>query len=102
MDDKPCLCTDCRNIHTEDVIEELEQRIDDIKPPTPPDRIVIQRKIGTRDRDGLIDTDIVLCFLPDNDCTPFATWEASHENGATFQGHYFDSLEDALTDFSDR
>lgn len=57
------------------------------------------------ERDGLVPAEIVLCFLPHNSVTPYATWQ---RNTAEFQssywGHYFqaDELDAAMADFFKR
>jgi len=68
-----------------------------------PQRIQLARKPKRRDSDGMNDSDIILVFLPWNRCTPFATWEANlTEDRATYHGHYFDSLRNALEDYETR
>ncbi len=42
--------------------------------------------------------DIVLCLLPDNDVTPFATW-AINDGGDTFHGDYFRDIDSAMSSF---
>ena len=74
----------------------------------PSDRIVIQRKESTRDQPGLLDSDIVLCFLPENATTPFVTWmqtldKKPGDGTARYcRGHYCESLEEALQDYATR
>jgi hypothetical protein len=42
--------------------------------------------------------DIVLCFIPHNDVTPFATW-AIGGDGDTFHGDYFRDIDSAMSGF---
>ncbi len=89
--------------HLAHAMKDHLQGMEDPEPaPRPPERIEIARKPATRDRNGLIDTDIVLVFLEGNECTPFVTWECGHKSNITFQGHYFESLSDATEDFETR
>jgi hypothetical protein len=55
--------------------------------------------------EGLQDADIVLCHLPYNDVTPYATWQLfPGEYGGTVWGHYFRADEEAaaIKDFQTR
>jgi methenyltetrahydromethanopterin cyclohydrolase len=46
---------------------------------------------------------IVLCVLPHNDTTPFATWQYNEPDAAdTYWGHYFNELHRAVFDYERR
>jgi len=45
-------------------------------------------------------SEIVLCFLPHNLTTPYATWQKHKDD--TFWGHYFTTVEEATEDFQTR
>src|SRR5262245_13774409 len=47
-------------------------------------------------------SEIVLCYLPHNDITPFATWQRNTADGDTYWGHYFDDIKVAEHDFDTR
>jgi hypothetical protein len=54
---------------------------------------------------GLVPAEIVLCFLPHNDVTPFATWQRNTaEFEGTYWGHYFgpNEADAAIADFKTR
>jgi hypothetical protein len=56
-------------------------------------------------RPGAVPAEIVLCHLPDNEVTPFVTWQANtQEFASTYWGHYFraDEADKALVDFFNR
>lgn len=46
--------------------------------------------------------EIVLCFLPHNKLTPYATWQRNIEENSTYWGHYFQTVEEATKDFQTR
>lgn len=54
------------------------------------------------DRAGLLKAEIVLCHIPHNRHTPYATWQRNIEEDATYWGHYFDDRYDAEADFKTR
>ncbi len=37
---------------------------------------------------GCMDAEIVLCHLPHNSHTPYATWQRNIEDGGCYWGHY--------------
>lgn len=47
---------------------------------------------------------VILCELPTNSVTPYATWITSDLQGTTprFSGHYFRTLPEARRDFAGR
>jgi len=47
------------------------------------------------------DKRIVLCYLPDNTYTPFASWRVDSE-GNCYWGHYASNAQDASEDFVHR
>lgn len=53
---------------------------------------------------GLMDAEIVLVHMPDNEVTPFATWQRNLQDGGTYWGHYFgpDEGDEAVKDFMTR
>jgi hypothetical protein len=51
---------------------------------------------------GLVDAAIVLCYLPHNDVTPFATWQMNTGTRETYWGHYFETLSEAEDDYVHR
>jgi len=56
-------------------------------------------------RAGLVPAEIVLCYLPHNEVTPFATWQRNTEEfQSTYWGHYFRAteLDAAINDFMKR
>ena len=53
-------------------------------------------------RPGMLSAEIVLCYLPDNNATPFVTWQRNIEDGSTYWGHYFKTEHEALADFGKR
>lgn len=64
----------------------------------------LQRKLKSRGIE-IISVDaisnIVLCHLPYNECTPYVTWEFN-DQGDTFGGHYFEDIDAARDDFNNR
>ena len=50
------------------------------------------------------DQGVVLCQLPGNDCTPYATWRYYVPQGmqSTSWGHYFKDEKEAYEDFKER
>lgn len=66
-------------------------------------------KVGRVLRNGSIvldyhfeeDDGYVLCLLPNNSLTPYATWAISRDLD-TFWGNYFQELEEALDNFKKR
>lgn len=44
---------------------------------------------------------VVLCHLPDDKATPFATWRVGR-NGHCYWGHYHTTLTEAAKDFNER
>jgi hypothetical protein len=82
------------------------------------ERVILQRKESTRDQGAVLDSDIILAFVPDNH-EPFITWVQvldQHDEGRaemfgqdndrvksyTISGHYFMTLREALDDFDNR
>jgi hypothetical protein len=53
-------------------------------------------------RPGTVSACIVLCYLPDNDVTPFATWQMNTADRSTYWGHYFEELAEAESDYVHR
>jgi len=56
-------------------------------------------------RDGNVPAEIILCYLPHNRVTPWATWQRNtQEFEGTYWGHYFgpDEEEKARKDFNTR
>ena len=49
----------------------------------------------------LHDLGVVLCHLPDNSCTPYATWRVD-DHGNCYWGHYARALDDARIHFMAR
>lgn len=47
---------------------------------------------------------VILCELPTNSATPYATWVTENLDATTprFSGHYFRNLTDAQRDFTNR
>jgi len=70
--------------------------------PTLPGRIYLARRENERNKNGIMDNDIVLVHLPNNSCTPFVTWLQTLDNQATMHGHYFETITEAVEDFTDR
>jgi hypothetical protein len=64
-------------------------------------RITLKTKVLPR-RNGAMDAEIVLVHLPDNNATPYVTWQRNSADGATYWGHYFATLDKALADFEAR
>ena len=63
-----------------------------------PDRLYLERAAHPLfGKDGI---EIVLAFLPHNDCTPYVTW--NHKDGADDSGEYFHRLPEALEGFLKR
>ena len=69
-------------------------------------RIILSRKKKDRNANGTLDSDIVICFLPDNTATPFVTWVMTHATETIprgfHHGHYFTKIIDAANDFEGR
>ena len=63
---------------------------------------VIKRRPRNGVERGTMAADIVLCFLPHNSVTPFATWQINVADGDTYWGHYFDDITEAEKDFEAR
>lgn len=51
---------------------------------------------------GTMAAEIVVCFLPDNPATPFATWQRNTRDGGTYWGHYESDLPAAWADYQER
>lgn len=53
---------------------------------------------------GKVSAEIVLCFVPGNEATPFVTWQRNLDDESTYWGHYFGpaDLGEAVTDFAKR
>ena len=66
-------------------------------------RVYLAKKRYSRDASD-VHLDVVLCYLPDNPSTPFATWARNVTDPApgTFWGHYSADLQEAICDFSSR
>lgn len=62
-------------------------------------------KPGSRLRNGAIVVEqrrsIVLCIIPDNDATPYATWALGGQ-GDTFFGDYYRTLDEAISGLVER
>jgi len=56
------------------------------------------------DRRGAAAAEIVLCYLPHNEITPFCTWQRNVADGSTYWGHYFNGKEfdRAFADWKER
>ena len=50
--------------------------------------------------DGYLD--IVLCYLPTNNGTPYVTWIYNHSDGGFHEGHYHERINDAIPEFLER
>lgn len=64
----------------------------------------LQRNLKSRGIELIsVDTisNIVLCHLPHNECTPYVTW-GFNEEGDTFWGNYFVDINTAREDYNDR
>jgi hypothetical protein len=47
-------------------------------------------------------TEVILCELPDNKVTPWATWQRNMITGDTYWGHYHSDEFEAYRDFKER
>jgi len=66
---------------------------------------LIKMRRPLRHNGGLVPAEIVLCFLPHNEVTPFATWQRNTaEFEGTYWGHYFGpgEADAAIADFKTR
>lgn len=67
---------------------------------------VLARAQVTFAGNGAQPAEIVLCRLPGNKATPYVTWQRNIPeqggDGATYWGHYHNSLEAALSDYQER
>lgn len=53
-------------------------------------------------KDGHMEAEIVLCYLPDNKVTPYVTWQHNLKDNAYYWGHYFSTENEARADFGER
>lgn len=51
---------------------------------------------------GEMESEIILCYLPTNEATPWATWRRNKSDGARYWGHYFFKPLEAFADFEER
>lgn len=49
---------------------------------------IVFDRFDRHEQEGRLATEVVFCFLPDNDATPFAVWHRTKEDGGLFWGHY--------------
>lgn len=54
------------------------------------------------EKPGNMAAEILLCSLPDNRATPWATWQSNKADSGLYWGHYFDNEADARADFESR
>jgi hypothetical protein len=91
----------------EQIVNDLQTVAGMVKDATLPERIELARRVCRRPNDNPSDTYllnepyVILCFLPHNEATPFATWQQG-QNSKTFWGHYFDNIKEAVRDFDTR
>ena len=65
----------------------------------------IKMRRTLKPRPGLVPAEIVLCYLPHNPVTPFATWQMNtREYTSSYWGHYFlaSEADEAIADFNKR
>ena len=51
---------------------------------------------------GCMEAEIVLCHLPHNSHTPYATWQRNLDDGGCYWGHYKSDEAEARRDFASR
>jgi hypothetical protein len=59
-------------------------------------------RVALAERPGNLSAELVLCRLPDNDATPFVTWQRNTADGGLYWGHYFAEESEAREDFKAR
>ena len=59
-------------------------------------------RVALAERPGNLSAELVLCRLPDNDATPFVTWQRNTADGGLYWGHYFTEESEAREDFKAR
>lgn len=59
---------------------------------------VVARRPHMRDSTS----DVILCYLPGNTVTPWATWRQGRLDGGRYWGHYFKNESDARADYASR
>ncbi len=65
-----------------------------------PDRVYLERAAHpVFGKDGI---EVVLAYLPDNEKTPYATWDHKTESGMDSSGEYYHELPKALKGFLKR
>lgn len=63
---------------------------------------VILRAAALPDAPHSVPAFIVLCHLPHNKVTPYATWQMNEPDRSTYWGHYLTDLDEAHKDFAAR
>lgn len=84
-------------------LDELSARVFEGVPVKLPNGSRVLDRRGLSGKPGHVPAEIVLCYIPGNQATPYATWQRNTvEYVGTYWGHYFDNLADANRDFHTR
>ena len=73
-----------------------------LKEKTLPNGSLMLEEYAIPKQDGWDPCRVVLCWLPDNNGTPFVTWVQNLRNGGCSWGHYHPTLLEAAQDFEER